>query len=60
MSDAVAECGDLAREVLHMPTVASEFRAFHESKATPPYRRVMRIWMLFSLLHWLRRLEAPS
>lgn len=60
MRELLSDAGSLARDVLHIPSLAAEFRAFQESEAVPPYRRVMRIWMLYSLLHWFRRLESAA
>lgn len=60
MSEAISDCGSIAKDVFDMRRVAAEFRSFHESKTVPPYRRVMRVWMLFSLLHWFRRLESAA
>ena len=58
--ELLSDSGSIAQEVLHMPSVAAEFRAFQESGTVPPYRRVMRIWMLYSLLHWFRRLQSAA
>lgn len=58
MNAAVGDATLVAREVLNFHAVEREFRAFHEAVEPPPVRRVMRVWMLFSLLRWFRRLEG--
>ena len=58
MSAAVNDATPGARAALDLDAIASEFRAFQESVDTPATRRVLRVWMLFALLRWFRRMET--
>ena len=60
MEEAVADASPAAREVLDVNAVGAEFRSFHSNPDASGSRRVMRVWMLFSLLRWIRRLETAA
>ena len=55
----IADAGALATGVLDISRVKAIISSYYARSSGHRYRSAMRVWMLFTLLRWIRLLESP-